>query len=252
MMRKLFATLLLVFWPGLLLKPMVAQRTVFFGQNATVSGGAITPPPSTNLQAWYKADSLSATPVTTWADSSASAANLTSVGSPTWSSSQVNGLPAVAFNGSQYFTLSGIPYTGTISIYMVVKPTSVSTTQSFTSSNLDNAFVFGITSAALQKADEQNTASLGNSTSTLSAGQWVEIAVTYDNTSSHFYKNGVADGGATVSSAISHGINLIGTNWASGPGVTETFNGQIAEILIYNSATFQSAVHTYLVARYGV
>ncbi|MCU1251546.1 MAG: Concanavalin A-like lectin/glucanase superfamily [Edaphobacter sp.] len=251
-MRRLIATLLFIFWPGLMLAP--AQRSVFFAQNVPVSSsGAITPPPSTNMAVWYKADSLSSSPVATWADSSASGLNLTGVASPTWATSQLNGKPGVTLNGSsQYFTLSSIPSGPPISIYVVFKPTTVGATGAFVASYMGTGELFyGINDSGKQELDVAQSSAIGTSSTTLSAGTWYEGAMTYDGSTAKFYLNGVADGSASGSATFFAGITSIGTSY-SGSSLTKGCNCEFAEVLIYNTATYQPSVHTYLLAKYGI
>jgi hypothetical protein len=85
----------------------------------------------------------------------------------------------------------------------------------------------------------------------LTASTWYETAFTYGPSLQNFYLNGTADGGGTDPTYISNPINVIGANFNTGTP-SEFANAQIAEILIYQSSAYQSAVHTYLVSRYGI
>ena len=171
---------------------------------------------------------------------------------PTWSSGQINGLPALGLNGSsqELARVGGITYSGNISIYIVWKATSVSGNAAFTSNTLNGGtgFEYRINNSGKQEALKQNTASIGTSTTTLSSGTWYETAVTYDGTSASFYLNGTADGTATSAQTITVGIDTLFSNGNTG----EFFPGQVAEILIYNSSSYQTAVHTYYMGRYGI
>jgi hypothetical protein len=89
------------------------------------------------------------------------------------------------------------------------------------------------------------------STTSLTASTWYETAFTYGPSLQNFYLNGTADGGGTDGTYISNPINVIGANFSTGTP-SEFANAQIAEILIYSSSAYQSAVHTYLVGRYGI
>jgi hypothetical protein len=231
----------------------LGQFTVPSHTGALASAGAPALP-TTNLQAWWKADSLSASPVTAWADSSVNGVNLTKdSSSPVWTASQINGLPAVTFNGStDYFhTSAAINYSGVISVYAIFKPAVVNSSQSFMSNATGaRSASLQINNSGLQELDYQITTNLGTSNTPLTAGVWCELGVTYDGSNSHYYLNGVADGGASVSASGFDPINALGTGWNA--GIFSQLHGQLAEFVIYNSGTYQSAVHTYFQSRYGI
>lgn len=232
----------------------LGQFTVPSHTGALASAGAPALP-TTNLQAWWKADSLSASPVTSWLDSSSNGVNLTKdSSSPVWTANQINGLPAVTFNGSTDFfhCSAGLSYGGAISLYAIFKPNTVSALQTFVANATGQlSFDYAIGSTALPQADYQLTTALGAANTPLTAGTWYELAVTYDGSNSAFSLNGVADGGAAVSASGFDEINAVGTNWVGGAPLA-LLNGQLAELAIYNTGTYQSAVHTYFQARYGI
>ena len=245
----MFKTLCLIF-PLLFAQIMgVGYRKVF---TPAATGG---PLPTANLAGWYKADSLSASPVTTWTDSSAAANNLTAVASPTWAASQINGLPAVTLNGtSQYFTgLSPAnPNPAAISIYAIVKPASVTTNQALVGNIVGTGnFLYGLNPSGTQEADQQQQAVIGSSTTALTAGTWYEIAVTYDGSTVHFYRNGSADGSTAASYTFGTGPNALGAAY-NGTSIVKFFDGEVAELVVYNTATYQPSVHSYFVGRYGI
>jgi hypothetical protein len=236
----------------LLLPLLLLQSATFFNQNVRPSGGS--GPPLTSLLAWYKADSLSATPVPSWTDSSGNGhtmVNVTTADQPTWSASQINGLPALGLNGSTQSlgTLTVIPYSGNVSIYVVWKCAAVAGTNDFDSSASGQTFVYRI-NAGHQEALYQGVAVLGVGTATVTNGTWYKSAVTYNQTSGAgaLYLNGVADGTFTSVQTIPQGIDVL---FNSG-NVNEYFNGQVAEVLIYSTSTYQAAVDTYLHGRYGL
>lgn len=233
----------------------VCAQMISTGNHRKIFSGGSSVLPTTNLQAWWKADSLSASPVTSWLDSSSNGINLTNDSSaPVWTANQINGLPAVTFNGNTDFfhTSAAITYGGAISLYMVYKPATVTVSQAMTCNATGGiAAAYQINASSKQEFDLQGTTNLGTSSTSLTAGTWYELAVTFNGTSTAFYLNGVADGGGSVSSSSFDPINAIGTNFASGAPYSFA-HGQLAELAIYNSSTYQPAVHTYFQARYGI
>ncbi len=245
-MNMIFAALLLI--------PLLFAQMINTGGRRKVFSGGTPTPPLTNLVAWYKADSLSASPVASWTDSSGNSHTMAANGTqqPAWSAGQINGLPALGLNGTtQYMgTAAPIPYSGDISIYVVWKCAAVSSPNAFTSNgSVNGAFEYRLASSH-QEALSQNTVSLGTGTATLTNGTWYKSAVTYSGSSGAlaFYLNGVADGSATNPQTITVNIDTLFSN----AGTIEFFSGQVAEILIYNSSTYQPAVDSYLFARYGL
>jgi hypothetical protein len=80
---------------------------------------AVSSSPITGSYAWYKADSgtgqtLSGSAVSTWADQSGNGRDLTSSSTarPAWTINQINGLPAVVFDGTDdYMRVTGLTAT---------------------------------------------------------------------------------------------------------------------------------------------
>ena len=223
-------------------------NATFFGQNRHRAAGS--GPPTANLLAWFKASSLSSSPVTTWPDSSGNGHNLTMTGSPTWAAGAINGLPAVTFNGSsQYGTMATpVPYSGQFSIYVV-----------FSSPNSQiSAFVSGTSNTFEYRLDAtyqalfQNTALLASSSAGVASDVYYKAAVTYIGSTGAlaFYQDGAAAGSFTDAQTITNGINVVGAN-ASG-GISEFYKGSLAEILIYGTGTYNAAVDTYLHGDYNL
>lgn len=107
---------------------LVSSKTVFDPS----TGGSIPANPATifgtNLVAWY--DPTRNFSGSTWNDQSGNANNLTSVGSPTFSSTSFNGRPGVTLNGtSQYYsTVTQTMFLGSsvtsMGYWMVLNPTA--------------------------------------------------------------------------------------------------------------------------------
>ena len=217
-----------------------------------------TAPTSSNLSLWFKADALptNSTTVGSWTDSSGSGTVVSQTGSamPTYIASDVNGHPAVRFNGSQY--LSNASYANrslnaALTIITVGMTTSPGTQQysawvgsspgtcrgigyyaSGEDFNFYNNYVQGIASP------NANTfvAEIGSINSSLNT-------VT-------FYRNGVqtytvpTSGIGALSSGLTIGSSCTGVAW----------QGDIGEVLIYNtqlSSAQLAQIDGYLANKYG-
>jgi hypothetical protein len=227
--------------------------------------------PTTGLQCWFKADNgalVSSGAVTSWIDVSGNgmtATQTTSSAQPTFTSSAVNGLPALTFNGtSQYLQMpSGFAnFTSGTSMFIVTKPVGLINALSA------QLFYVGIGPADILSLNEPDTTGLKglglsvfttSSTSTTVQANNALIAAfqllegTHDGVSTAtLYVNGsqLAQNGAMLAIPnVTRNTNYIGT--AAGP--SSFFNGQIAEILVYNnllSNTQRVNVENYLLSRY--
>jgi hypothetical protein len=135
---------------------------------------------------------------------------------------------------------------------MVIKVTSLSTTSTLFADESTAALSYQIDSTSgVQELDQQFTAAIGTSTTGLTAGVWKEIAVVYSGGTASFYLNGVADGSGSGAATITDGPDVIGANYSGGTFQGFT-NAKIAEIYFSSVGTYQSAVHTCNVTRFGV
>jgi hypothetical protein len=216
-------------------------------------------PASTSLVAWYEANAgLTCTSgcsngnvVTAWADQSSSANNLTAYlgNGGVYEGSQINGLPAVEFNGtnSQYTFGSDINLQSGLSIFAVYKLNSTSQTlNNIITGNQSGSFNYFGSAAATKKQgaylNNISTLGLGNTTANTS---WHQTNVTYNNTTINFRLGEASDGSATPSAAITANEQVISTGGTP-------FNGYIAELIIYNAVVSTSANETYLNCKYGI
>jgi hypothetical protein len=110
-----------------------AGLTAAYNAVDDVGGGAFAPTDlGASLLAWWKADSLAlanAAPVTSWTDSSGNARTLTQAtgaNQPVFSTAQVNGLPAVTFDGTNDYlaTAAFASPTSGASVFAVQKLTA--------------------------------------------------------------------------------------------------------------------------------
>ena len=212
------------------------------GPPATACGSSVT-----GVLADYWARSNSSSPLSAWSDSSVNVNNLTATGSPTWANNTFGaGLAGVGFSGSgQYFSASTatIPASsfGNLSFYAVVN--FAATNVALTSNHGGNkSYVIQLNSSNKLELDNQNTAALCTSTSTLSTGTVYEIAFIANGSSCSLYVNGTSVNTSSYSSVPNAGVDRFGTNWGGTP--TNSFNGSIYEAIFSSSTSYQSGAHT--------
>ncbi len=91
----------------------------------------------------------------------------------------------------------------------------------------------------------RNLSDVGDS-NTAVGSDFIVLIFTYDGTNWAFYRNGAADGAGTVAATFST-PELVGT----GPGISDSFVGKIAELRLYDSAAIDvDAVNTDLTNTY--
>jgi concanavalin A-like lectin/glucanase superfamily protein len=216
-------------------------------------------PPSSGLAIWLKADSLALADganVSAWTDSSGNSntANWAFGTQPTFHTNQINGLPAVTVPNSQINFTNPIGPQTAVTTFAVIKLASTGSKGFLLGATLGGFAWWTASSGKLQGADSQNQSQLG--TGTLAADTvWHQIGCRQQNNSAgwilEFRVDGAAD--ATVGSSpanVGGNINNVGNN---GYSTGNTFNGQVAEVLIYNrllTPTEVTTVETYLNDRY--
>lgn len=225
--------------------------------------------PRSGLMLWLDANNsltLSGSDVTTWADISGSQNNATqstSLDQPTLVTNAINGLPAVAFNGSSQFLQlpAGFAnFTSGCSIFVVTNPTTVSTGARFidfgngSASNnvlLDEPSSSGAALYVYNGSSPTNVTS--SSAITLNQFQLLE-AVHNGTASATISTNGVFGAQNNSMNSInntSRANNYIG----QGSGGGNYFQGQIAEILVYNravTASEQASIEGYFLGKYQI
>lgn len=243
--------------------PSVSTNTVAFTQLLSASniGG---------LSFWLDASQLSNVTngqgLSTWNDLSTNGFSGTAVGSPTYLTNQINGLPIVRFNGSsQYVTFGNVLNMGT-------SPLNMFAMYKFNSTAAGNA-VFGKTRAAAAASryalvrdtsldyfivnTESPVANLSypNTSTAIQLGEGL-----WDRTTAYIYRNGTL----CNSQALSSSANLSSTDplvvgaYPNSSGTLSPpaiwMNGDIAELLIYTStlSTYQrQQVEGYLSWKWG-
>jgi hypothetical protein len=231
------------------------------------------PPYSSTLQYLYRADagtysnSAGTTPagdgdtVEYWADQSGGSNYLFSLVGPTLATGQVNGLPALSFNGtSNLLEFSNLFVSIPRTIYAVVNP-------SLPTSGTAGTIVCGETSSLqwridnssgsiLQRLVDANTADIGLASSALSSG-YQQINVSWDGNNGVFRQGGASAGsvGPTGSYQAYLATEFLGARDVAGTGLTEYFPGHLAMIAEFrgvHTTTQRQAVEAWIAGIWGV
>ena len=246
---------------------------------STTNGGGLSNPPSltytaavpfdptaiAGLTLWLKADAMALSDgasVGTWIDSSGSGYNFSQANvpqQPIYKGGIVNGKPVVRFDGiDDYLVDATNPIiSGQHTIFAVVNPASNSV-------GSHDFFMSGITgtnfSVILRRDGSdwhhyQTSGSLvvASDVGGVSPGTWTQITADWNGTNIHIWRNGTLKDttGATLLSSIGN-MNVIGAYDISN---VEFWDGDVAEILVYNSAlstTDRQNVENYLKTKYGL
>jgi hypothetical protein len=247
--------------------------------NSTVSSVFLQIDPNatfsrTNLITWLKADNgvtVSGSNVTAWQDMAGinNASQSTSTKQPAFTSNAVNGLPAITFDGtSDYLQLAsgfGSSWSSGLSVFIVTKPTAVASNATFLdlgngtlSSPNNNILLYQPTTNGLTlKNYDISTPSSVTSSSAITVNQYQLIEATQNgSTTGIIYTNGILGNTGTVATprTATRSTNILGASNAT-TGPANFFQGEIAEVLIYNkqlSAADRIALETYLFRRYGL
>lgn len=220
------------------------------------------------LLVWFKADSITAddgTSVSNWIDSSGNENTATNSGSatskPTYKTNIINSLPVVRFDGGDGMTVANESSfdIATYSIYFVGKWVSGTgaimgkSTTSFSDGRrrklnfrFDNSTTFKILSGA-----DANNASV---TVANAANPAIYAYRTIGNAHHIFSQNSTNTVSSTTlaESTFNNASFLIGSNFGTG---TEGFNGDIAEIIIFNrtlDSQEHQLIHNYLSSKYNL
>lgn len=270
----------------ILLLPFVVNAQIIRANSyytARASGG-FSPTDISGIKLWVKADQLSLSdgdPVSTWADQSGLGNDITSSGSnrPTFKTGILNSLPVVRFDGSDDFmeksSFSGVDGVAGMTIFLVVKMASFSNDQTFVSKwdyNTQGSFAWqsaydnanpneqsGIFIADAVNDAGNNKAETTDNTSLSSFGI---LTMVYDGSLTNanrvkMYYNGTArtmSTSGTIPTALTTATSSLKIGKFGG-ALTRYFNGDFAEIIIYNSAlnsTDRASVRTYLQTKYGL
>jgi hypothetical protein len=218
------------------------------------------------LITWLKSDigvTLNGSTVSDWLDlsgSNNSATQATAGNQPTFQTNQINGLPALNFDGSSdymQFPNGFSQWTDGCSIFLVTKPTSITTGLRFfdyaTGLNGNNLKIEEVSPNGLEfdVNGVSNPSSLISSTG-LTSGTYQLIEVVHNGAGSATL---FTNGNVNATGSLNNISNVTRTGCFIGKGYSggNLFNGQIAEYLVYNralSSTERVNVEGYLLSRY--
>jgi hypothetical protein len=217
---------------------------------------AFTPSSITGLRTWLKADGLSLSDndnVTSWADASGNSNNYSgSSVFPVFKTNIINGKPVVRFNGTQaQFTgpgnfLSANPYT-LLAVFSCASFSSYRALFSVYTSDTDGMELFTFPSGNVYGGNWDGQTSFGG----LSANTFYAVSLTSNGSATQLYNANSAVGtpGITRFSTFSAVPRLGSRNG------NFIFSGDIAELLIYNSAlgsTDRASLQSYFTSKYGI
>lgn len=213
------------------------------------------------VRSWLKADSISlanGAGLTSWPDSSGNNAPATATtGTPTFQANVQNGLPSVRFTGSQLMSLpSGFASGFTAgTIFIVIKavadPPGAAATSGIWSFGSDTA---GGTDTHYPYTDGTIYDDWGSTTRKTTVNPTPSLA--QFNVYSVISAAGAWTSWLNNAQLYTTSSNTVGfpTSPLLGGGATVNFNGDIGEVLIYNSALStadRASVFSYLKARWG-
>jgi hypothetical protein len=218
-----------------------------------------SPTDVTNLQAWYKADSITpvadSTPITTWADSSGNGFTASAGGgTPVYLNNAVNGLPTLNAGGGEWYTVNVPSDPSACTMFMVYNPLiNGANVHAFFGSTNDGGLEWR-TNEGVPELIKQFQAVIGSGTTGVTTAAWRIQTVSFTNTSNYaFYLNGTANGSGTHSVTLATGgTSKIIRGSLSGP---EPYAGNFAELIIYNRVLTtgeRATVHTYLQDKYAI
>ena len=226
--------------------------------------------PRNNLVLWLKSDyalTQNNNIVSKWADMSGNNFDFTQSNSsyqPTYLSLAINNLPAVNFNSSSFQALEGYPtstdFSNGVSAFVVAMPNSTSLpNQSFFDfGNFNiNDIAFGLLYAKPAFHIFQSTQDYYlQGSNAINPSQWQLFETLQGSNIANIFINSLVQGNGSLAnsaSAIIRSSNGIGGS-PNGSSVGDNyFNGQIAEILVYNanlSLEDQGAIEAYLMNKY--
>jgi hypothetical protein len=212
----------------------------------------------TGLKLWLKADSLALSDgaaVTSWTDSSGLGNHAVTGDAPTFKTNIVNGLPIVRFNGSSnYLDSPASASLSALTVFVVAKRSASAGTYTMVGAHTSGGGLqFRMESSDSLGLLNEGIASIGTSSGTVSPSVFNLLHADLTNASAyHFFINNVAAGNSTTGVSLSTGqLIRIGMTDSS----TERMNGDIAEIVLYDSvlnSTDRTAIAGYLLGKYAL
>jgi hypothetical protein len=222
------------------------------------------------LQLWLKADAFTGlsdgASLTTWADNTNYGYTCFQSGSPQYAENFSNNLPAVQFNGSNYFEYNApdldFIYSTGISIFAVINASTSGVTNTIIARDtsgdhswackLDpsDKLLFSVASSSTQECTRLGASSVSSN--------YTIVSFQYDglvDESLQVY-SGETDDSDSLGYTIPYFINGSGTALRIGnDGNGNTFTGKISEIIVFNRAlgdVEQILINNYLSAKYDI
>jgi hypothetical protein len=204
--------------------------------------------------------------VSQWDDKSGNGYNATqttAANQPLYNSTGLNNKGILDFNGSShYLNYPSVGSTDAMTVFVVIKADTllIAFQQILGSDGWAAGYTHLLFENSVDKINfgvNSRTPENAYQTSTFSAGSYKIIGVTSDSSNVKFYINGSPDGtvAVTVPQTMTLGAGKIGA-WENLSAVVERFwDGQIAEIIVYNrvlSTTERGIVETYLTNKWGI
>ena len=241
-------------------------------QNYTRSPRAFAPIDISSLNLWLDAADVTGTgsnpadgTLATWVDKSGVGGTATAFGSPTLSSTAVNGKPGVSLNGTSMGYRGAVTNSGTVVTAFVVATLDsgakrygrlVSLTGDTTSdvTNPQCVIPFYRDPDTAQNIAGYRTAKKSTRPTPGYATPFYAASI-FDNTNNTVYVNGTAGTpvGSTGSFLITkYGLGIPGNG---SPATDDYWKGYVSEVLVYNSAlstTNRQAVEAYLATKWGI
>lgn len=201
------------------------------------------------LKLWLNAESLSLNDgdlITTWPDLSGNGNNATAVGGerPTFKTSILNSRPVARFDGSDDYMSTSLSIPTKFTAFIV-----------YTNRTGTNGTMLGSSDTLLIERNTQIFQNANTSVftvSSLNAHQLLVLVFDYDGDLYNAFSDGAANGSDTTVSAALSATFTVGDR---GPGASEFLNGDIAEVLVYDSLLTtlnRQRIEGYLNGRYAM
>lgn len=237
---------------------VVFVAALFFSVGALQAG----PIPTAGLAAWYNASALvglsNGDPVTTWTDSSGNGLNVTAVGSPTYDADALNGQPAVSFGPGAYFALGGVSGSNWgasgADIFLVLEQNGANPNNTAFSWAPDSSDRFLVHATYADTLHFQYGSPFGDVNSPEPAG-WDNtfnlVEASWNGSTGEISVDGALLATGNLTSSLNTALSA--TLYIGNDIFGNNFQGQIAQIIVYNQAlspTDEQTVLNYLDAQY--
>lgn len=221
------------------------------GFSSYLSDSSFSPSDISGLKLWLKADAITGLSdgdlLSTWEDQSGQNNDATAAGDlrPTYQTSEINGLPIVRFDHSNdYMTTPSITMSSQTIFLVLIGTAANCYVMSFNNGDNENGVIYGFVSNTIEIYN--NPRVQGGTANAYG----VFTIIRESGVGTETRKNGST-------------VNTSGSVWTTNTGfvgigataVGGTFGGDIAEIIVYNSALSGgdlTNVETYLADKYGL